>query len=51
LSAIEATSYIEEAHAPAAKKGWRWQHNWTGLYAVIIEDKSVDDIWKQVEKC
>src|SRR5271156_2569676 len=27
LSATEATSYIEEAHAPAAKKGWRWQRN------------------------
>jgi hypothetical protein len=51
LSATEATAYIEEAHAPAAKNGWRWQQNWTGLYCIIIENKSANDVWKQIEKC
>jgi hypothetical protein len=47
LSTIEATSFIEE-HAEGTKKGWRWQRNWTGLYCIIIENKSVRDIWKPV---
>jgi hypothetical protein len=48
LSATEATSFIEE-QAEGTKKGWRWQRNWTGLYCIIIESKSVDDIWKPIE--
>jgi len=50
LSATEATPFIE-AQAEGVKKGWRWQRSWTGLYCIIIEGKSVDDVWKQVEKC
>jgi hypothetical protein len=51
LSATEATSFIE-AQAEGAKNGnWRWQRNWTDLYCIIIENKSVNDVWKQIEKC
>jgi hypothetical protein len=46
LSAVRATDYIE-AQAEGAKKGWRWQRTWTGLYGIIIEDRVVHDIWRQ----
>jgi hypothetical protein len=42
LSAEFATSYIE-ANAPGAKKGWRWQRNWSEMYCIVIEDKRVMD--------
>ncbi len=45
LSAREATGYLEAA-APGTKKGWRWQGTWTGLYCIVINDKSVRDNWK-----
>src|SRR5690348_16740219 len=47
LSATEATSFVE-ANAEGTKKGWRWQRDWTGLYCIIIENKCVHDIWKQL---
>ena len=45
LSPIHAADYIER-QAEGAKKGWRWQRDWTGLYCIIIEDKVVNDVWK-----
>jgi hypothetical protein len=47
LSATQATSFIE-AQAEGAKKGWRWQQNWTGLYCLIVENKFISDNWKPV---
>lgn len=32
-SAEKATAWIE-ANAPGTKKGWRWQRNWIGTYAI-----------------
>jgi hypothetical protein len=46
LSADRAAGYIE-LQAEGAKKGWRWQRAWTGLYCIIIEDRVVRDIWKR----
>lgn len=42
LSAERASAYIEE-NAPGAKKGWRWQRNWSGIYSISIEDRRVRD--------
>jgi hypothetical protein len=44
LSASAATIWIE-GNAPGAAKGWRWQRSWKGLYALIVEDRRVDDPW------
>jgi hypothetical protein len=46
LSAEKATAWIE-ANAPGTKKGWRWQRNWIGIYAISIEKHSVNDNWKK----
>lgn len=46
LSAIAAAKYIE-ANAPATGDGWRWQQSWEGLYAIIVQDKCIDDNWKE----
>ena len=48
ISAVRATEYIER-EAEGAKKGWRWQRAWTGLYCIIIEDRVVRDVWRQPE--
>lgn len=45
LSAQLAASWIE-AQAPGAKRGWRWQQNWQGLYCIVIEDQVVYDNWR-----
>src|SRR5579863_3213712 len=45
LSAESATSYIE-ANAPGAKKGWRWQKSWSGLYCIVIENNKVENNFK-----
>jgi hypothetical protein len=44
LSADLATTYIE-ANAPGTAQGWRWQKNWTGLYAMIVEKLVAKDPW------
>jgi hypothetical protein len=46
LSAEKAATWIEE-NAPGTKKGWKWQRSWTELYAICIEQKSVNDPWKK----
>lgn len=48
LSAIQAKGYIE-ANAPGAKKGWKWQNNWTGLYAIVVDNNVVHDWWNTSE--
>jgi hypothetical protein len=48
LSAIRAADYIEP-QAEGTKRGWRWQRSWTDLYCIIIEDKVVNDVWKQTD--
>ena len=45
LSAIEANKYIESDN-PNKKEAWLWQNNWTGLYAMIIDDNKINDNWK-----
>jgi len=45
LSAMYAKRYIED-NSPGAINGWKWQGNWVGLYAIIVEDKSVKNCWK-----
>jgi hypothetical protein len=45
LSPIIAKKYIE-ANAPGTKKGWQWQDNWSDIYSVIIDGKSVTNWWK-----
>jgi hypothetical protein len=44
ISAEQATAWIE-ANAPGTKVGWRWQQNWTGTYAIVIEWQRVCDNW------
>jgi hypothetical protein len=44
LSAEDARVFIER-DAPGTAVGWRWQGNWSGLYAIIIEGKQVADPW------
>jgi hypothetical protein len=38
LSAIAAASWIE-ASAAGSAQGWRWQRDWEGLYAIVIEGR------------
>jgi len=45
ISATEATEWIE-GNAPGSEMGWRWQENWTGLYAIVIEGRIVSDNWQ-----
>ncbi len=48
LSPTKAAEWIE-ANAPGAKRGWRWQGSWRGLYAIVISDRVVRDIWRAEE--
>jgi len=40
LSAELAAHYIERNRG-----GWRWQNSWKGVYAIVVEDSSIDDPW------
>ncbi|OGV59275.1 MAG: hypothetical protein A2283_22785 [Lentisphaerae bacterium RIFOXYA12_FULL_48_11] len=42
LSAISAKQWIE-ANAPGTAKGWDWQCSWTGTYAIVIDDRVIED--------
>jgi hypothetical protein len=44
LSAESATDFIER-NAPGTAGGWRWQRNWSGLYAIVIDERFVRDPW------
>jgi hypothetical protein len=44
LSAELAAVYIEE-QAPGAKKGWRWQRNWSNVYCVVVEKRIMKDVF------
>ncbi len=37
LSATYATEHMEK-QAMGARKGWRWQADWSGVYCIAIED-------------
>jgi hypothetical protein len=45
LSADGAAKYIEE-NAPGTAKGWLWQRSWQGLYAIIVEGRSIEASWR-----
>jgi hypothetical protein len=45
LDAQAARVYIE-ANAPGTEKGWQWQGNWSGLYAIIVAGQLVSNPWK-----
>jgi hypothetical protein len=42
LSPERAAEWIE-ANASGAKKGWRWQRSWSGLYCIVVNGLSVSD--------
>lgn len=44
LDAVASTSFIEK-NAPGTKAGWRWQRSWKGIYAIVVDDRHVDDPW------
>lgn len=44
LSAEQATWWLER-DAPGTAAGWRWQRSWAGLYALVIEHRSMDLRW------
>ena len=46
ISAESAARYIE-GNAPGARKGWRWQCSWDGIYSIVIDGNSIEDNWKQ----
>ena len=44
IDPVVSAAFIEP-NAPGTAKGWRWQRSWSGLYAMIVEDRSVKDPW------
>ena len=44
LSAKLAGSWIEK-QSLGTEKGWRWQNAWHGLYAIIVDKKSLELAW------
>ena len=45
LSAVAAAEWLE-LNAAGANVGWRWQRNWTGLYCIVLDGRSVKDPWR-----
>jgi hypothetical protein len=45
LSANASAEYIER-NAPGTAGGWRWQRSWQGLYAIVIDDRLVENPWR-----
>jgi hypothetical protein len=35
-----------EKNAPGTAMGWRWQRSWQGLYAIVIDGRSIKDPWR-----
>lgn len=44
LDAAGLTAEIEQ-NAPGTKGGWRWQQDWSGVYAIVIENRMTQDNW------
>jgi hypothetical protein len=44
LSPEHATRWLER-QAPGTAGGWRWQRDWTNLYALVVEDRSIELEW------
>ena len=42
----EAAAVWIEASAPGTARGWRWQRDWRGLYAIIVEGRVVSNPWR-----
>lgn len=45
LSAEAVREFIER-NAPGTPMGWRWQLNWSGLYAIVVDGRVVWDNWR-----
>jgi hypothetical protein len=45
LSAESATEYIEK-NAAGAKKGWRWQRSWSGMYCIVVNGRMTENNWR-----
>jgi hypothetical protein len=45
LSPAIASDWIEP-NASGTPAGWRWQQNWSGLYCAVIEQREVNDPWR-----
>ncbi len=48
LSAGKATEYIEQ-QSPGARKGWRWQRSWVGLYCAVVDGRQVANIFQEAK--
>lgn len=46
LSAERASEYIER-NAAGTASGWRWQRRWNGLYAIVVDNRVVQDPWRR----
>ena len=46
LSPDLAATWLE-AQAPGARRGWRWQRSWAGLYALIVGERVLFDPWDE----
>ena len=44
LDAKAVTSFLE-ANALGAKKGWKWQRSWNGIYCVVVVKPPVENPW------
>lgn len=44
LSAKDSAEYIER-NAAGTSRGWRWQRSWSGLYAIVIDSRLVQNPW------
>jgi hypothetical protein len=45
----EAVRESFERNAPGTRLGWRWQRNWSGLYAIVVDGRVVWDNWRHRE--
>jgi hypothetical protein len=45
LSAEAVRAFLER-NAPGTAIGWRWQLNWSGLYAIVVNRRVVWDNWR-----
>ncbi len=44
LSAVKVGEFLEQ-NVPGGKAGWRWQGNWSGIYAIVIGGRVTSDNW------
>jgi len=46
LSAAAAATWIER-DATGTDAGWKWQRNWSDLYAIVVEDRVMHNPWRR----